>query len=173
MKDTHAQALERIRELIEAATVLHKNGGSIPSMVLAYSTIDIMGSLLRPDPNSDAKGSDFQKWVSDFMLPGSNLEATAVDLWAARCGFLHCLSPYSNISRSGKAKEICYALTSEVAEVARAAAKRAGKDVIVIYVPDFLRAFIIGAQRFAVAVDQDPDVRKLFDANAKGLFDVL
>jgi hypothetical protein len=172
MKDEHRQALARIRGLTEGIRLLEQSGMSGAALVLTYSTIDILGSLLRPDSTQDAKRPDFQKWVTTFMLPRSTIGVSAIDLWAARCGLLHCLSPYSNLSRSGKAKEIAYASTPEMADTARAAAKADGLDVIVVLVSDFLKTFAIGAQRFAVAVDQDPEVERLFDMNYSSLFTV-
>lgn len=168
-----APAFERLRELNEAVALLSRSGQSIPAVMLTYSAIDILGSLSRPDPKQDATGIDFQNWVSTFMLPGSQLTTSALDLWAARCGFLHCLSPYSSLSRRGKAQEICYTLTRESSETANAAAKTSGQKVIVVFVPDFLGAYFIGAQRFAEKVEHDSSFRVLFDANSEHLFGVL
>jgi hypothetical protein len=98
-----------IGELLAAVGDCFKNRRILPGLVLLYATIDILASLDRPDSKQDVTRDDFVAWVDAFLLPGSSLKCTGIDLHAARCGLLHTYAPGSRLSGEGKAKEMYYA----------------------------------------------------------------
>lgn len=77
--------------------------------MLLYAQIDIAASLNRPVSKSQVTREDFKNWVNQYLLPNSNLDCSADDLYAARCGLLHTYMAESKASRAGKAKQTFYA----------------------------------------------------------------
>ena len=81
-----------------------------PALVLAYSCISIMSSFNWELGESERDGDMFKKWVNDYMaLPTSELDITAVELYACRNGMVHNYSPSSDLSTKGKARQVCIA----------------------------------------------------------------
>jgi hypothetical protein len=55
-------------------------------------------------------GYTFAKaWIDQYLLTAKPLPCTSVDLYAARCGMVHTLTPESDLSNAGKARLLCYA----------------------------------------------------------------
>ena len=78
----------------------------VPALILLYSAIDIAGWL---DSEKQSVQTRFTEWVDKYLLPGSSLKCTALDLYGARCGLVHSYSTVSELSRSGRVTEIGYA----------------------------------------------------------------
>src|SRR5665648_561516 len=104
------------KNIIESISLCIKNKYFIPGLSLIYSGIDIMAWFNLPITQQDVTGKDFKKWTGKYLLPNSNLECNASDLWAARCGIVHTSSFKSKLSREGKAREIYYAWGNKSAE---------------------------------------------------------
>ena len=64
----------------------------IPALVLIYSAIDSI-SWVASNKENQQVGKRFQAWVDTWMLHKYPLPCTALELYAARCGILHTLSP--------------------------------------------------------------------------------
>ena len=69
----------------------------------------------------DGIGDTFKQWVKKYLLNHLPAQENGqplcceIDIWGARCGIIHALSPDSNI---GQAKKICYAWgTARAAEL--------------------------------------------------------
>ena len=75
-------------------------------MILLYLTIEIASWHAGDDPSSRKRFTD---WVSKYVLSGSSLKCTAIDLYAARCGLVHAYSPVSDLAVAGKARPLGYA----------------------------------------------------------------
>lgn len=80
----------------------------LPTLVLLYSAIDISAWMTNEDPKAGV-GKRFMAWVDQYLLKATPMDCTAADLYAARCGIVHTLSPDSDLSDKGKARRICYA----------------------------------------------------------------
>jgi len=78
------------------------------SLVIIYSTIDTCGLLNAPAQQSMATGASFKEWVKKYVLTYPGLEFNDVDLWAARCAVLHTFTSTSDLSSSGKARQLQY-----------------------------------------------------------------
>lgn len=69
-----------------------------PAVILIYSLVDIAGWLDGKGPRATAKS--FKDWANRYLLSGNPpLECNADDLWNARCGVVHTMSPYSDRDR--------------------------------------------------------------------------
>ncbi|SUS07398.1 conserved hypothetical protein [uncultured Defluviicoccus sp.] len=78
------------------------------SLVIMYSTIDACGLLGAPANQSTATSKSFKEWVRKYVLTFPGLEFNEVDLWSARCGVLHTFTSESDLSASGKARQLHY-----------------------------------------------------------------
>ena len=78
------------------------------TLVLAYSLIDILASLSLSPGRDEVTGRDFAEWADKYVVPAGSPECTGADLYAARCGVLHSLTPDSRMSRRGEATRIVY-----------------------------------------------------------------
>ena len=78
----------------------------MPSLSLIYTTIDSLAWVAYGDL---AVGKRYQKWINNYMYRDGALEASAIDLYAARCAILHTLTPDSALSEQNKARVVTYA----------------------------------------------------------------
>lgn len=82
-----------------------------PTLTLMYSLIDMMARLNRPEGKGSADRSDFIAWVQRYILDlnPTMFPLAAIDLYAARCGWVHEHGFDSDLHRGGRAKLVCYA----------------------------------------------------------------
>ncbi|MFA6164631.1 MAG: hypothetical protein WC685_14530 [Methylobacter sp.] len=80
----------------------------LPSLILIYTSIDSVSWIANDSPNADV-GKQFQKWVNEWMLKDGGLDCTAEELYAARCGVLHTLTPNSRLSEKKGVRKVAYA----------------------------------------------------------------
>ena len=76
---------------------------------LILSAIDVIAGLDRPLELEDTTGDIFIRWCDDHMsISGANHKLTGLDLWGARCGFLHGYTPQAKVVRQGRARTLGY-----------------------------------------------------------------
>ena len=80
----------------------------LPSLILLYSCIDALGWLATEQTNHKTQLT-FTEWVDRYLLPQRPLPCTALELYAARCGVLHTLTPDSDLAKEGKVRRVAYA----------------------------------------------------------------
>ena len=93
--------------LAAGAEICIKNELIGPALILIYSSIDTCGWL--DSYCAFATRASFTDWTENYLLTAKTLQCSALDLYAARCGLLHTLTPDSQLSAHGKARRICYA----------------------------------------------------------------
>jgi hypothetical protein len=96
-----------LRDLLRAADVCIKENLHLPALVLIYSGIDTLG-WLAADPEKSVRDS-FTDVVERYLLPGSAIKATSLELYAARCAIVHTYTSESKLSQSGQARMVAYA----------------------------------------------------------------
>jgi hypothetical protein len=162
---------ERIKEMTGALEQLGRNGLILPMLMLSYSYMDIFASLVRLDVDADVKQKDFIAWVDRYMLPIGGCDLTALDLYAARCGILHTLSPTSRLSRKGEAREIMYVKDSTIAAQERQRfASQNRTHLVIVEIPVFLDAFVRAAECFFREIEADVALQERVRANARYIF---
>ena len=82
----------------------HECPGS--ALVLVYSAIDNLAFLTMDEKRGDVTGADFRRVAKQYI--GSSVGATADELWAARCGILHCHTADSKLSRERHILKLVY-----------------------------------------------------------------
>ena len=76
---------------------------------LILSAIDVIAGLDRPSSQVETSGDIFIQWCDAHMaLTGTNCTLTGLDLWGARCGFLHGYTPIAKVVRQGRARMLGY-----------------------------------------------------------------
>lgn len=76
---------------------------------LLLAAIDVVAGLERPEEQEETSGDNFITWCDSYLaLKGRNYTLTGLDLWGARCGFLHGYTPLSRVVRKGKARMLSY-----------------------------------------------------------------
>lgn len=136
-----------------------ENKLTIPALVLIYSSID-SASWLATD-NAGAKvGERFQRWVTDYMLNKGLLNCTAEELYAARCGLLHTMTPDSTLSRKRGVRTIGYAWGTAMVEKLEASMKALSSNKYAAdQLEDLNRAFRLGLAEFLEQAEQEPELK--------------
>lgn len=154
--------MNTIQADMRAVAVLTHNGCHMHALSLVFSSIDKMAWLSSTKIDHDRK--DFMAWVDTYLLPGSPMTLDSVDLYAARCGFLHTGSAESKLFRDGKAKQIFYS-TGPQRSQAEVDAEVHSKlpvlgispdDVVVVQCIELLGQWTTSMTRFTDAIEADP-----------------
>ena len=74
-----------------------------PALILIYTGIDIAGWLDAESDDTPVQES-FIGWAQRYLLSAKPLPCTAIELYSARCGLLHTLTPDSRLSTTGDAR---------------------------------------------------------------------
>jgi hypothetical protein len=166
-----------IKLLLDAPQILPGNVtfSSLPALVMLYSAIDVLGSLLRPESDPDTNGEYFKKWVDDYMIGPSQVAFTSDDLWGARCGMLHTHTASSKLARLGKVRQLHYLRTHGASlppgmQTAMNASSAHGK--LFVDVDSLCNAFEEGTRRFLAAVQSDATLEKRVLHHSSHLFGV-
>lgn len=135
-----------------------------PALILLYSGIDIASSL---DSDQLSVQARFTQWVDKYLLPGSSLNCTALDVYGARCGLVHSYSPISALSTAGRAIQIFYAWKptsvadlKKLIEVGAELSRHVGTQpeyVVGLQGDDLIDSFQTGVTRFLNELERDPD----------------
>ena len=114
----------------------------LPSLILIYSAIDSASWIASDHPN-EGVGVRFKRWVDEWMLKNGDIKCTAEELYAARCGVLHTLTPNSTLSDKKGVRRIAYAWgkakTIELEESISALSME--DDVVSIHLEELFWAF--------------------------------
>jgi len=100
--------IESVNELLRGILLVYDQNLNIPALILLYAGIDFVASLDRLDPDVEVTKADFLGWVEKYLLPNSELRCSAIDLYSARCGWVHKYTSKSRLVRENKAREIFY-----------------------------------------------------------------
>lgn len=142
------------------------------ALVLIYSTIDAAAWL--DVPAGDVTREDFIRWVDTHLLPGTPILATALELYAARCGILHSLTAFSRLSREGRVRTVGYARgTASVEDLNQMAWILRRDDIVGVHVDHLRQALKAGMQHFLDDAAKDRDRWARVSARAKSLFSHL
>jgi len=143
----------------------------IPSLILLYSGIGIMGWLNHPVSRDHRSKIDFIRWIDDYLLLNENIRYKAIDLYAARCAIIHSYSFSSRLSEEGKAKEIYYAWEkANVKSLQNDCDRRYKEPPVAIHINDFLEAFKEGIEKFKLSIKNDKEKEKIVCGRAKKYF---
>jgi hypothetical protein len=105
-QEVQERLVEKTKQMIDAVEVCLKQDLWEPALILILSHIDALAWLSRPADRDDVTRPDFVAWIDKYLLPDSNLECTAEELYGARCGLLHSHTGESRLHRQHKIRKI-------------------------------------------------------------------
>jgi hypothetical protein len=143
----------------------------LPTLVLLYSGIDVAAWLSNDDPTAGV-GKRFMAWVDQYLLKAKPLRCTSADIYGARCGLVHKLTPDSDMSDKGKARLVCYAWGSRSADELQALAVLAGISdrYVCVQIEELYEAWQLGVGLLVQEMDRDPDREARILARAAKFF---
>ena len=166
-------AIERhLADLTSAVEMTLSGKKHLPALILIYSTLDILAWLNRPARQRDVARCDFLAWVERYLLPGSSLLCTPIDLYAARCGIIHSLQAESKLSREGEARQVWYSWgKGEVARLRDGIGQaKLEKTAVAVQVEALFEALRKGIAQFLESIEADPSHAKLVYERAREKF---
>ncbi|MFQ5723509.1 MAG: hypothetical protein ACE5G6_03370 [Terriglobia bacterium] len=124
------------------------------AIALAYSAIDVLSWLAMPANKFEVTRQDFISWADQYVVPGSSLDCSGTDLYGARCGIVHTLTPVSRMSQEGRAMPIAYSWGNQP-PYRREHLERLGVQWLMLHVETLCDAVEQGASRFWDEVEKD------------------
>ncbi len=161
----------QILRLVSAIDLCLSKKFITPSLILIYSTIDIMAWLDQHEGHEDVQRDDFIRWADKYILPDSGLSSTAIDLYAARCSLLHSNTAESALTRKGDATRIMYAWGNAREEDLEGVIEFVGTyPARAIHVEKLFAALKAGIERFLLHIENDPTRDAVVRARAAKFF---
>lgn len=106
MEEARPALASLVNDLKESISMLLEALRAKSALILLYSGIDILGALDSAD--GVASRETFLRWADRYMEPAAKLGCSSLELFSARCGLLHNLSPITNLTKAGEAREFIY-----------------------------------------------------------------
>lgn len=153
-----------------AADLCRKNELVMPAVAMIYSSIDTMAWLSCPATQMDVKKDDFISWADRYLLPDSGLTCTALELYSARCGVLHTMTPESNIVRTAGARKVLYGWGNHDARLLDGFGEHVGEPCVGVDVDALIRAFDAAVERFVDDTERDEDLKNRVEPRRRMVF---
>jgi hypothetical protein len=163
---------ETYTKMISAIQLCINQSLGIPALVLIYAFIDSVSWMDNSTDNERNAGKRFQKWVNDWMLKDKKMSCTAEELYAARCGVLHTLTPDSSLSKNKGIRQIGYAFgkanLKSVEENARV--RGVDRNFAFIHLRDLFESFKLGLVNYLDQTLKDEKKAERFKKKAEQHF---
>jgi len=103
-------------EVLSTAEYTGGTGQVFVCLILSYSAIDTLG-WLAAENDLEPVGVRFKRWVDRYMLPTvPALACTSEEIYAARCGVVHTMTPESHAHQRNVLRKLVYAWGSASAQ---------------------------------------------------------
>jgi hypothetical protein len=143
---------------------------TMPALVLIYSAIDSVSWVSSDNENQQVK-QRFQTWVDTWMLQKYSLPCTSLELYAARCGILHTLTPDSDLSKKKGVRRIAYAWgTAKQKDLDEAIKLVDYPGLVAVHIDDIYQSFLNGFTDYLNSIQKDVDKRALYSQKASKYF---
>ncbi|NQW22599.1 MAG: hypothetical protein HQ475_04045 [SAR202 cluster bacterium] len=146
--------IQNIETLVKSIHCSLKNRWLLPCLSLLYTGIDVLGSLERG--KSGGVRDSFVRWSSTYMLPGSDLNCTALELYGARCGILHTFTADSDLHAQGSIRKLFYAWGSANTEALQKSIDTLEKPAGAVHITDLINAFSHGVDTYFEELKGNP-----------------
>lgn len=142
----------------------------IPALILIYSSIDSTSWLASDDDNQPV-AKRFQSWVDNWMLKKFNLPCTAIELYAARCGILHTLTPTANLNDKKGIRQISYAWgTTKQEDLDKTIKLIDNQQYVAVHINDIFFSFRNGLYEYLEEIEKDAIRKNSFAQKASKHF---
>lgn len=149
--------LERgtFEKMFEAADLCRERALDVPMLVLAYASLDTLAWAVSCEESNKVK-QRFVLFCEKYVLPESNLQCTAIELYAARCSILHSLGWESDLSESRKARAFSYSFGNDDPRLAQEALNQVSPgEFITVKADDLLASIKAALGRVARQAEND------------------
>lgn len=157
-KKTFQTLSERALEMISTVKALSAQGFTIPTLLYLHASLDAVSSWSRPIDQEKTNREVFKAWVDEYLLPGSGLPCTSIDIYGARCGLLHNLTFASELSRQGVARELLFITVGHLVAQLQAHNDAEGRNVCIVVFSDYISAFYQAMIRFVEKMQNDGEL---------------
>jgi len=163
---------ENVTRHLGAISLCLTNHYRMPALALIYCGVDIFAALGRPQTQQHTTRRDFLRWCDRYLLPGSELSCSAIDLYAARCAVLHTYTSKSTMSREGLAREIVYAWGNKSGEELQRVLDMAKlpSKYVVVHIDTLASAFDKAVRAFILEALADPEQEAALYLRTKEFF---
>lgn len=156
-------------QVIQAVELCLSNGLALPTLILIYSLIDSV-SWLACNDDTQKIGVRFQSWVNEWMLKKYPLPCNAEELYSARCGILHTLTPESDLTKKG-VKLIAYAWgKGKQEDLIKANMLVESTNCVSVHIDNIFSSFKNGFADFLKHLEENKDLEDLFIQKANKHF---
>ena len=163
----------RLAQIAEAIFLCIERKLVTPSLILIFSAIDITSWLDDEDPKESVK-TRFTRWVDRYLLPAKPLQCTAIELYAARCGLVHTLTPESNLTKQENVRQIIYAWgTSKADKLQEMITLGQISKYVSLHIEELLKAYLLGLATFLEEVSNNPSKAAKVYAKSDKFFGTL
>lgn len=161
MQKAEDNFMQTYTQMILAINDCLENRYLIPALILIYSAIDSVSWLSTGDTQNVAKR--YQNWVDLWMLQKYPLPCTAKEIYSARCGVLHTLTPNSTLTDKG-VRKIAYAWGDASESDLEEPINRLGRDtsLVTIHIDSLFYSFRNGFADFLLGTQNDPVIAEIF-----------
>jgi hypothetical protein len=167
---SEANLLKNYFQLISAIELCIEQKLVMPALVLIYTGIDSVSWLSAAEPTRSV-GDRFQSWVLEWMYAVRPLSCTPEELYAARCGLLHTLTPNSTLTERKNVRRIAYAWgKGEQKDLNDSIATLKYEGLVGIHINDLFESFRFGFSAFLEKTMNDDIASKTFTEKAKKHF---
>lgn len=136
------------------------------SVILIYAGIDAMAYLGLPESQENVSNKDFINWVDRYIRFNGEVQLSGVELYSARCGMLHTYSPFSKLTREGRARVIGYVDEASIEVMV----DNEVPDLVIVSIKALAQAFSRGVQAF---VDEIYTSKERIDSVSERLGSVI
>jgi hypothetical protein len=145
-----------------------------PALILLYSAIDIASWLASDNPNASVRDY-FTGWVQDYVLSGKPLGCDALELYSARCGLVHTLTPDSRLVEQAGVRRIAYAWGTAKSSDLQSLIDRTGWSdrLVAVHVEELYEAWRLGLLAFTEALQENSQKATAVYERANKFFDNL
>ena len=105
------------------------------------------------------------RWADRYMEPDTTLGCSSLELYSARCGLLHGLSPISKLTKAGQAREFIYAIDRP-----NLPRRQSTVGPFIVHAPWLWATFRDGASRFVMDVSNDASRSLHVEKNLAGVY---
>ncbi len=95
-------------ETLSSIKLLQENRLQTQALIIIMSAIDAFGLLNAPVSETKSSSRTFKSWADKYICSDPEIEYTSEELWGYRCSLLHTFTMSSDLSKSGKIKEIIF-----------------------------------------------------------------
>ncbi|HTD04443.1 hypothetical protein [Undibacterium sp.] len=122
---------------------------------LLLAAIDVIAGLERPVMQEETTGNDLIVWSDKYLcIAGSKYQLKGLDIWGARCGFLHGYTANARVVRDGRARMLSY--VDVAAEPVMT--ESADKGLVLASLDALFKAFVTGVIDTMKRINRDETI---------------